>query len=482
MPSRLNINENFVCRIWDEQEKYLEDLKTSDGEPVLIIEPGIRNYDSGPDYSNAKVRIGEKTYTGDIEIHKDFSGWLEHRHKNDRRYNSVILQVVLWDSNEKTQPVIKNKRYIPTIILSGFLKFSIREIWREIINNPSDKFRLPCFNNKVKVSDDCIRKMLNKLALDRLNLKTGRLRERIEEITGLKEIKSSKLVKHGYIWEQMFYEYIFEALGFSKNKAQMLKLARHAELRKIKQVIPSYKDSSILIQAILFGGSGFLFDMRVRDDYVITLKELWEKHKDFFNNECIYKSEWMFFRLRPQNFPTMRLAIGSEIIYKILMNSLFKEVIMAFSDDDNFNVKKTYKVLISLFDSKLSGYWVGHYNFGKVSTGNYSRLGRQRLNDIIINVIIPVVYLYSDVFFKEAIRRNVIAFYTQLNINSSNSVLDVMEKQLFSVCGIKINTPAADQAAIHLYNFYCIRGKCESCMIGTNAVKDRAFDYRIIFY
>ncbi|RPI14853.1 MAG: DUF2851 family protein [Ignavibacteriae bacterium] len=482
MPSKLNINENFVCRIWDDKEKYLEDLKTSDGETVLILEPGKRNYDSGPDYSNAKVKIGEKTYTGDIEIHKDFGGWLEHRHKNDRRYNSVILQVVLWDSHDKTQPVIKNKRYIPTVILSGFLKYSIRDIWREIINNPSDKFRLPCFKNNVNVPDDVIRKMLSKLALDRLNMRAGRLRERLEELTGLKEIKSSGTVKQIYIWEQLFYEYIFEALGFSKNKEQMLKLAKHIELIKIKQVIPSYKESSILIQAILFGASGFLFDLRVKDDYVIKLKEQWEKHKDFFNNECVYKSEWMFFRMRPQNFPTIRLSIGANIINDIIKNSLFKDVILAFSDDDDFEVKRAYKVLNSLFDIELSGYWVDHYNFGKTSAGNYCRLGKQRLNDIIINVIIPIVYLYADVFCKENIRRNVLTFYTQLNINPSNSILDVMEEQLFSNYDIKIKTPAAEQAAIQLYNFYCIREKCETCLIGNNAVKDKAFDYRIIFY
>jgi hypothetical protein len=482
MPSKLNINENFVCRIWDDREKYLDNLKTSDGDAVLILEPGKRNYDSGPDYANAKIKIGEKTFTGDVEIHKDFSGWLEHRHKNDRRYNSVILQVVLWNSQDKIHPVIKNKRYIPTVILSDFLKYSIREIWREIINNPSDKFRLPCFKNNLNVPNDIIKKMLNKLALERLNMKAGRLRERIEELTGIKELKSAKAVKQVYIWEQLFYEYVFEALGFSKNKEQMLRLARHAELKKIKEVLPLYKDNSILIHAILFGASGFLFDLRIKDDYISSLKELWEKHKSYFNNEIVYKSEWMFFRLRPQNFPTIRLAIGAGIISEILYSSLFKDVVLAFSDEENFNEKRTYKMLFNLFNIGLSGYWAEHYNFGKVSAGNYSKLGKQRLNDIIVNVIIPVVYLYADVFGKEEIIRNILEFYTQLNIKNTNSVLKVMDEQLLSINGIKINTPAAEQAAIHLYNFYCIREKCESCMIGTNAVKDKAFDYKIIFY
>lgn len=482
MTRKLNINESFVCRLWDDREKYLDGLKTSDGEPVTVLESGKRNYDSGPDYSNVKVKIGEKVYTGDIEIHKDFSGWLEHNHKKDRRYTSVILQVVLWDSYEKTAPEIKNKRYIPTIILSEFLKYSIHDIWREIINNPSDKFRLPCYKNNLNVPGNVIMKMMNKLALERLNMKAGRMRERIEELAGLRELNSVKPVKKVYIWEQIFYEYIFEGLGFSKNKEQMLKLARHIELGKIRKVLPLYKDNQVLIHSILFGGAGFLLDLRIKDNYTTALKVLWEKHKSYFNYECLYKSEWMFFRLRPQNFPTVRIAIGAEIIRNILKNSFFKETILAFSDETGIKIKRVYKILNGLFDVELNGYWAEHYNFGKRLTGNYSKLGKQRINDIIINVIIPLVYLYAEVFDKEETKRNVLSFYTKHNIKSMNSVLKIMEEQLLSNTGIKISTPAAEQAAIHLYNFYCVREKCDACLIGTNAVKDKAFDYKIIFY
>lgn len=476
MPAKLNINESFICRIWDEGGKYLEPLFTVNSEPVEILESGKRNFDSGPDYTEAKIKIGDKTYIGDVEVHRDFKGWTDHKHKNDRRYNSVILQVVLWNTPEIQHPVLKNKRYIPTIILSSFLKKSIHEIWQEIIDNPSVNFRLPCINSEPDANN--VQKMLGKLALERLNIKSERMHDRMEDI--IKENNSNSL-KNSIIWKQALFEYLFEALGYSKNKEQMLRLAKNLKIKSIIEKLTVSKEKDLeFIQAVLYGSGGFLFDTRIKDEYIQTLKAFWEKYNSEFGNS-VYKSEWVFFRLRPQNFPTVRIATGSELLRKIIKENLFKNIINCF-DSSAFEVKPAHKEIHELFDIETEGYWSNHYNFGKLSKNNYGKLGTQRINDIIINVIIPIVYLYSQAFNKPALQKNIIQYYTSVNVRSDNEVLRVMEEQLLRKNNIAVNTPAIEQAVIQLHNFYCVRLKCSNCGIRRDRVSDKAYDYTIIFY
>lgn len=476
MPAKLNINESFICRIWDESEKYLDPLFTVNSEPVEILDPGKRNFDSGPDYTDTKIKIGDKTYIGDVEVHRDFKGWTDHKHKNDRRYNSVILQVVLWNTPEIQHPVLKNKRYIPTIILSSFLKKSIHEIWQEIIDNPSVNFRLPCVNSAQDTNN--VRKMLGKLALERLNMKSERMHDRMDDI--IKENNSASF-KNSIVWKQALFEYLFEALGYSKNKEQMLRLAKSIKIKSFNDRFTNSMEKDLeFIQAVLYGSGGFLFDTRIKDEYILLLKSLWEKNNTEFGNS-VYKSEWIFFRLRPQNFPTVRIATGSELLRKIIKEDLFKNIICCF-DSSAFEVKPAHKEIHGIFDIETEGYWSNHYHFGKLSKSNYSKIGAQRINDIIINVVIPIVYLYSQVFSKPVLKKNILQYYTSVIVSSDNEVLRVMEEQLLRKNNIAVNTPAIEQAVIQLHNFYCVRQKCGNCSIRGDVVRDKAYDYRIIFY
>jgi len=484
MNQRLNINESFVCRIWEGGSNYYSNLFTTDNEPVEILHAGKRNYDGGPDYKNAKVRIGTKTLVGDIEVHRDFSGWSEHNHPKDRKYVSVMLQVVMWDSKERTLPKLRVKRDIPTVILSEFLNQSIHKIWREIIDSPSGKFRLPCYGKSSVISDEVMRKWFKELSAERLNMKTRRINERLtqlgKESTGSR--KTDVFIRKSALWKQVFYEYTLEALGFSKNKEPMLKLAENLPLAKIKSVInKKEEEQSIIIQSLLFGSSGMLFDVRVKGDYVNMLKSLWENLKSEFNIPQQNKSEWHFFRLRPQNFPTVRLAYASQLIGKLLNENLFRDLILEFKNP-GFNVNESSRNLFELLSPVKDEYWSHHYNFGKESNSKSNLIGKERINDIIVNVIIPIVYLYSDIFGKRIVQKNVIEYYNSIKFSLSNSVLDVIEKQVLKERKIKINTPALEQAAIQLYNFYCIRERCSKCPIGKRIVNNKGYEYKIIFY
>ncbi len=482
MKSRININESFICRIWEGGNNCFIKPETIEGQSVEIIEFGRRNDDGGPDYKDAKIKIGDRVFTGDVEVHRDFSGWAEHNHPKDSKYNSVILQVVLWDSKERTAPKPRKKRDIPTVILSKFLTRSIHAIWQEIINNPSEKFSLPC-KGKAALNEGELMNWINKLSIERLNLKISRIRERLNELAKEKTgtLKAKDFLRKSSLWEQVFYEYAFEALGYSKNKEPMLELANSLRLEKLKVLISKNSEPVLLIQSLLYVCGGLLFDIRRREQYIENLKHLWEVNKSGLKLRQINKSEWQFFRLRPQNFPTLRIAYGSQLIRKLISENLFKNIILEFKTA-NFEIKECHKHLLKMFEPMHDDYWSMHYDFGKKSKTVYKLIGEQRINDIIINVIIPFVYFYSMVFEKEIVKANVLDFYRNFKIKPDNSIVKVIERQVLNINKININTPALEQAAIQLYNFYCIRGRCNECKIGGVNVGNRGYEYRIIFY
>ncbi|MCI0450321.1 MAG: DUF2851 family protein [Chlorobi bacterium] len=482
MKQRLNINESFICKIWEGGDNYYSNLKTDSGEEVEIISYGSRNYDSGPDYKDAKVKIDGKIFTGDIEIHRDFKSWAEHSHPKERRYNSVILQVVLWDSENKTSPKLRIKRNLSTVVLSKHLNSSIHEIWQDIISKPSDKFKLPCYSLNKDVDDDVVNDWLNKLSVERLKLKTERIKDRIEELGKEKDIyvRNSEYLEKKTIWEQVLYEFVFEALGFSKNKKQMLKLSKSLKLEFISKLIKNFGDID-LIQSALFGSAGLLFDLRLKDAYISKLKEIWREIDYKITSPRLNKSEWNFFRLRPQNFPTLRIAYGSQLVIKIINEDLFKNIINCFQIED-FILKKSCKVLVNSLKPAEDSYWFKHYDFGKESKIGFKLLGKQRINDIIVNVIIPIVYFYSIIFKDALIKENVLELYNKLEVKPDNSIINLLSKQVIKNRGIKINTPAIEQALIQLYNFYCVRERCSECEIGKRVFKDSGYEYKIIFY
>ncbi len=474
MKPKLNINEDFICRIWEGGISYYTSLVTDSGEDVVVLDHGTRNYDAGPDYKNAKVKIGGKTLTGDVEIHRDFKNWAEHSHPKDRRYNSVILHVVLWDSEERTPPKLRIKRDLPTVILANHLTASIHDIWQDIISKPSVKFRLPCYDCNQLADDELITKWLGKLAIERLNLRAGRIKSRLTELSGSGNVIS----KNKGIWEQSLYEFVFEALGFAKNKEQMLKLSSSLTLELIKK----HSEGSITgIQALLYGAGGLLFDVRAKDPYIDEIKSKWKDVESKINIEKIERSHWNFFGQRPQNFPTLRLAYGSQIIYNLLFNEQFRKIIGLFSSKI-LKPRELFTGLMELFAPQTDKYWHSHYDFGKSSNSPNTLGGKQRITDIVVNVLIPFAKVYGEIFDDTDISGNTLELYRKLRIKADNNIIRVMDAQLIKNRNIKINSPANEQAVIQLYNFYCTREKCDKCEIGKYVFEKKGYDYKIIYY
>lgn len=443
---KLNLNENFICRIWEDKSCYAG-LKAISGEIVEVIDTGIRNYDSGPDYKDAKIRINGNLFAGAVEIHRSPKDWYSHNHKGDDKYNDVILQAVLFRDEDDLIPVVRRVRKIPTVVLSEFLTKPLKEIWKEIINNPSPDFKLPCFPKNKSVPPQVKNEFLNTLGMDRLDYKTKRINERLSEITD--DISSR------YSWEQILLEYIFEALGYSKNKKQFLKLAKNIPFAKIRKSGLDREN----IDSMLFGQAGFLKDLKFKDEYIDKLKSDWHRCREIFKPEVMDKSEWNFFRLRPVNFPTLRLAYASGILNGIINEGLLKKIAGIFVEDT-----EPVNGLEEFFRNiQISGYWLHHYNFGKNSRRKSDIIGKQRITDIISNVILPFIKLYAQKFGKISLERKADYIFKKSKVKSKgNEITKVMENQIFR----KVLTVSDEQSLIQLHNFYCMKGRCRECEIG----------------
>lgn len=448
---KLNLNENFISRIWRDK-LYYSDLKTTDGKPVKVLDYGVLNKDSGADYKNARVKIEDKIFAGDIEIHRSMRDWGQHLHGTDGKYNKVILQVVFWDDDfpgDTGLPVVMKSREVPTIILSRFLTKSIHEIWKEIINSPSSEFKLACYPGNRNADLEIKRDLINDIGIKRLRYRTGRLRQRLEKLAEAGFSDSKKK-----IWEKLFFEFTLEALGFSKNKEQFLKFAVNTDLSRIKKSNMKIEE----IESLFYGAAGLLDGIRYKDEYTEQLRRIWGRIKDKYKPLIMNEAEWNFFRLRPQNFPTIRMAYAASFCRELLFNNFLRRVILCF--EKGKNIKRD---LMNLFlDIQFSDYWKKHYIFGREVSKSMKSIGGDRISDIIINVVIPLMYLYSEKFDKKDLTEKILNYYSTVKEKSDNEITRVMQEQL----GYRVNTISEKQGLIHLHNFYCVKVKCNNCPIG----------------
>ncbi|MCU0372151.1 MAG: DUF2851 family protein [Ignavibacteria bacterium] len=461
---KLSLNENFISRIWTNPEFY-GGLQTTDRKSVEILKYGVPNSDSGADFSDALVKIGGNVLSGDIEIHKSVKDWRAHRHTQNKKYNRVVLHVVFWNDGGEI-PQSENERQIPTVILSEFLKFSIHEIWREIINNPSPKFRIPCYGDNKSVSDEEKKSWLNELGAARLRYRAERMRNRL---AALEEFGSAAKKNN---WERLYFEFTLEALGFSKNKNQFLALARIIDLVKLNAKCKTREE----YDAVFFGSAGFLEENKFNDGYPETLFKTWNKKHPELKTDVMDKSEWQTFRLRPKNSPVMRIAAASAFAFELTKEQLFKRTIMCFKNSKN-PVKDLRDIFLSV---QFPEYWKNHGDFGKHSAEQKSIIGRERIFMIFVNVILPLVYLYSKSFGDEDLFIKIKKLYNKQKDASKNSVISAMMGQY----GIKPSTVSESQGMIHLHNFYCVKQNCGECKIGEKVFDKYSVNevLRIIIY
>lgn len=486
MKFNAKIPEDLIYKIW-EDKRYELPLVTADGLDIEIIDPGAKNSDqAGPDYHNARVRIGNITFTGDIEIDPFHSDWKAHGHHLNQRYNKTILHAVL--SNNSSYPFVltQNGRKVPTLELEKFLQLPIKQSLALELNDIKHEtdVKMPCVELNSKMDRREKLQFIKTLGLIRFKKKCERYLERIKELIILEELQlkepkvyhdfQKEIINREFTigefepihrWQQLFYEQFFEALGYAKNKDIMLKLSRAVEIKLFKTINDV---STEKIESILFNVSGMMpavteIPDEETSEYLRKAIDHWNEVKLKYDSLQFNKNDWHFFKLRPQNFPTVRLAAGARFLNKMLNHDLFNRIIKIF--EHNSEPAKLISKLRGELITKGDGYWASHFNFSKPSKIklNYF-IGIGRADEIIVNILLPIYSVYFEIFNKKDLSQKVLEIYLNFYQKEGNHLVD----QVNDVLGFKNEKYRSIyyQGMIDLFRSYCIKQKCLECEIG----------------
>ena len=397
--------------------------QTTDGRLIEVIDPGRRNVDAGPDFFNAKVRIGDRVWAGNVEMHLRSSDWLTHRHNENRAYDSVILHVVTEADTPISRP---NGETIPQWVIP-----IPEQLKADYAYLTSQSERLPCRERLHELSPIFLTDWLTALALERLQQKSDRIIDLLD--------------KHRGNWEEVCYVTLSRSMGFGVNSDTFERLARSMPLLFLQK----HADSLLQTEAFLFGQAGLLSDGQTIDDpYYQRLSREYDFLRNKFSLSPINSESWKFFRLRPANFPHQRIALLAQLIHRGF--NLFARLLDC--DDE--------KSIQSLFDIHLEGYWDTHYTFGIESPPRAKTLGRGAVRLIIINCVAPLFYAYAIRSGNEYYTDKAMRLLEELPAEDNHIVRRIAD------AGIKVQSALDSQAAIQLHTAYCEPHKCIFCRIG----------------
>ena len=430
------MKEEFLYYIW-ENRLTDRDLKTTEGETIDIVATGYRNTNSGPDFLEAKIQIGDKLWAGHVEIHVKTSDWNRHGHQTDKAYKNVILHVVYENDMQVND--------IPTLELKGHFDESLFAQYQKLI---SSKNWIPCEKSIAKVPVFTRLSWLDRMAVERLESKS-------ETVTKILEANQ-------FDWEDALYKLLMRYFGLKVNNEAFETLSNILPFKTLLK----HADNLVQVEAMLMGCAGFLED-DFTEDYPLLLKREFNVMKSKFSLLTMPAERWKFMRMRPSNFPTIRLAQMAQLIHK--NGCLFSKIREAKNGDE-------VKVL---FDVEASEYWETHWRFGVGLPYHGSRNGDVRLPQcdsptnpkpkhlgettadvLIINAVAPLLFCYGKLHKDESLCDTAMQFLEETEAED-NAII-----RHFAQCSIKAENAMQSQALLHLYSYFCKRKRCLECRIG----------------
>jgi hypothetical protein len=420
------MKEEFLHFIWRHGLFLKDKLATTEGHPVEIFSAGQPNTDSGPDFFNAKIRIGNTIWAGNIEIHQKSSHWYQHRHDTDAAYDNVILHVV--EFHDKSVQV-KNHE-LPTLVL-GYPN----EILKNYETLLKSKHWIACEEKLPEVDPFILRFWFSSLMIERLESKTGEILKILEQ--------------NRNNWNETFYQLLARNFGMKTNALPFELLAKSLPLN----ILSKHKNDLFLIEALLFGQSGLLNETLLGDDYYLSLRKEYSFLYKKYGLSGIESHLWKFMRLRPINFPTVRIAQLAMLIHH--STALFSRILETESPDE----------LRKLFDVTASEYWNTHYRFNKTSEETRPKvLGQIAFNNLLINTIVPLLFVYGDQHLDQPMKDRALLLLEKLDAEE-NQIIRKWNKS-----GIESRTAFETQALLQLKNNYCDHKKCLNCQLGAKII------------
>jgi len=421
------MTEEFLHFIWKHKLFNNNNITSFNDEKIEILNIGQPNYNAGPDFFNAQVKINNTVWAGNVEIHINSSDWLKHNHDKDNAYNNVILHVV-----EKNDIVIKrsNGEKIPAIKLNFDKK-----LLNNYENLLSQQLWIPCEEHIKQIDKFTIDYWLNRLLINRLEKKTDNIK--------------TKLFENKNDWQDVCYQQIARNFGYNINAVPFELLAKSIPVKYLAK----HNDNLFQLEAMIFGQAGLLNDLIENDEYHKNLKNEYNYLKNKFNLIPIDKYLWKYLRLRPSNFPTIRLSQFANLIYK--SKNLFSKIIESENIDE---IKQLFS------DIRTSDYWNNHYVFGKESPNKTKTLGKSFINLVLINSVVPLIFIYGKMHDNENMMNKALKYLEEIE-PENNSIIAGWKK-----LGINPVNALYTQALIELKNEYCIRRNCLQCHLGSKII------------
>lgn len=426
------MKEDFLHYVWQHQYFDKTDLQTAAGETIIVLKPGYRNADAGPDFLNARLQLGDVEWNGAVEIHLRASDWHRHQHQTDAKYDQVVLHVVYTADQDVRRT---NGSLIPVLALAPRISPDLLATYRRLLDQPAP-VALPCAP-LLPVVPDITRTMMVERAL----------LERVEQKAAVVEALHQTL---GEDWEATAYHALAAGFGFQKNSEPLARLAKALPL----PILRRHRHDLRQTEALVFGQAGFLAEnpATAADAYILGLRDEYTflRHK-YGLDSALPVHEWNFLRLRPANFPPVRLAQLAALLH--VRPTLFDALLSAGS----------VAALEQFFQAPVSDYWRQHYQPGK--PGKVPALGRGSVHLLVTNVVVPLRVAYARHVGQPELVEAAVGLLEQLPAEHNHLT------EPYELLGFHHRTAADSQGLLALSRGYCQPRRCLHCAVGSRILQ-----------
>lgn len=424
------MNEDFLQYVWKYQRFTSHNLTCRDGQNLEVIKTGTHNFNAGPDFLDARLRIGDTVWAGNVEIHINSSDWYKHNHDKDKAYENVILHVVFTNDT----PVLdKSGQEIPVLVLKDLLDYQIFRYYKSWVKKASF---IPCEELVVNVPDIVKTAAVQSEAINRLEIKSEQCSDLLNQTNG--DI------------EEAFYQILCRSLGLSVNAMPFENLALNTPFSLLRK----NKSSVFEMEALLLGQAGLLDDDTEQNAYLDKLKSEYAHQKLKYKLQPMPKTAWKYSRLRPQNFPAVRIAQLAQIYFN---NGALAQKIIE---------QKSIRGIEEIFDVSLkTPFWKTHYTLKTSSEAVIKSLGKSTIDLLIVNAIVPFLFALASYNKDHSFRERAIDFLEELP-SEKNAVISK-----FAKLDLLSRSALDSQGLIGLKKNRCEKLKCLNCKIGIYILK-----------